>query len=151
MLAPPPGAWSADFDGGIAVNTAKWIAGASLTLLLAAAPLANATVAKDVAGDWMGTLHAQGAAVHIVVHLHRSHQGGYVGTLDNPERGAASVPLKSVATSDGVLTFAVADGAGFRGGWDDAHGQWRGTWTEAGASWPLSLKLNDNDSVEIAP
>jgi hypothetical protein len=65
--------------------------------------------------------------------------------MDSPDRGAARVPIMPIAAADHALAFA-ANGAEFRGDWDAARGQWQGVWTEAGASWPVSLRY-DIDSV----
>ena len=94
----------------------------------------------------MGALRSKGETGHIFIHIHKTVSGGYVGTMDNPDRGEASVPIRPIAAADNALAFA-ADGAEFRGDWDAARGQWRGTWTEAGASWPVNFTQNVDSGV----
>jgi hypothetical protein len=129
------------------LSTSKWITGAGLTLALAAGTAAHATSSfpSSARGDWTGTLGSKSGAVHIFIHIHRTVSGDYVATMDSPDRGAARVPVTPIAAADHALAFA-ANGAEFRGDWDAARGQWQGVWTEAGASWPVSLRY-DIDSV----
>jgi len=123
------------------MGASKWIAGVALALAMA--PVAHATPSfpPGATGDWMGTLGAMGAPRRIFIHIHQRLSGEYVGAMDSLDRDYASVPITPIAAADDTLAFAV-DGAEFRGDWDAVHGQWRGTWTEAGASWPLNLTQN---------
>ena len=120
--------------------------------LAAAAPVQAAPLyPANSTGDWAGTIGPGGSTRHVFVHIRKTQAGGYVGVMDSPETSASSVPIAPVDAPAGALAFA-GGGAQFRGDWDAAHGQWRGTWTEAGASWPVSLRydLEDNSPARIA-
>jgi hypothetical protein len=111
------------------------IAGLSMALA------AHAAFAQQAAGDWLGTLTVNPTLVfHLAVHVAKTPQGGYAGTLDSLDRGAFDVPLADVASSDGALSFTVPSlKASYAGKRDPAAGDWDGLWTQPQGSWPLKL------------
>jgi hypothetical protein len=115
---------------------------------LGAAGTASATPSypASAAGDWTGTLGSGGAARHIFVHIHKTLAGAYLGTMDSPDSASREVALSPMSMTDGSLAFAAGD-ATFRGQWDPMHGQWTGTWTEAGQTWPVSLKQDVDNAT----
>ncbi|HEY5410882.1 MAG TPA: hypothetical protein VIJ94_09160, partial [Caulobacteraceae bacterium] len=115
---------------------------------LGSAGIAKATPSypAHAAGDWAGAIESEGAAKHIFVHIHKTLSGGYVGTMDSPEGGDRNVPIRPIGAIDDSFAFAAGD-AVFRGKWDATRGQWRGIWTEAGASWPVSLRQDVDNAT----
>jgi hypothetical protein len=126
------------------------VAGMALGLGTALPAWATPTFPANSAGDWAGTIGPSGARRHVFVHI-RNTSAGYVGRMDSPETSASSVPIAPIDAPADTLAFA-GGGARFRGDWDASSGQWRGTWTESGASWPVSLKydLEDTSPARIA-
>jgi|GEM_PF-4320708 len=113
---------------------------AVVAVLVASTLAGSATAAQNLAGDWSGTLRSASGSRHIAVHIHADARGGYVGTLDSTE-APGSVPLESVSGRADLLAFS-APGVSFQGKWDASAAEWRGSWKEANASQPLSLKWN---------
>lgn len=124
---------------------AKWVAGASVALLATAAAAAP-TFPANATGDWSGTVQAKDAPKHLFLHIHKT-RGGYVATLDSPEREAGAIAVTPLGSADGILAFA-ADGGRFRGVWSDARGRWEGTWTEGDSMTPLTLSFNADNSMQ---
>jgi hypothetical protein len=110
--------------------------------------IANATPSypANAAGDWAGAIGSDGVAKHIFVHIHQTLSGGYAGTIDSPEGGNRNVPIRPIAAIDHAFAFAAGN-AVFRGEWDSVRGQWRGTWMEAGASWPVNLRQDVDNAT----
>jgi len=111
-------------------------------VMLAAVSLAAVCVApaQNIAGDWQGTLKANGAELRVVLHITKADGGGLKGTMDSPDQGALGIPITTIDVKDSKLNFTV----------DAVHGAYEGTisadangisgnWSQ-GPSVPLDFK-----------
>jgi hypothetical protein len=104
--------------------------------------LAGASLAADASGDWLGTIAVgPGRTFHEAVHIEKTSQGGYAGTLDSLDRATFGIPLSDIAADADTLSFTVATQpvATYTAKWDSASGQWTGRWSQNGRTVPLIL------------
>jgi uncharacterized protein len=112
---------------------------AGLGLALA---LAGASFAADPSGDWLGDIAVgPGVTFHEAIHIEKTPQGGYSGTLDSLDRAAFGIALGDIAAGADTLSFTAAThpAATYTAKWDAASGQWTGQWSQNGQSFPLIL------------
>jgi len=105
----------------------------------AATTVLTAKQAAVYAGTWRGALQAGGQTLHLVLHIARVSPGRYAASLDSTDQGAYGL----------VSTFTVNGGAfdlqvpsvrgGYHGVLSANHRTLKGTWSQGGASLPLSL------------
>ena len=102
----------------------------SLTLILGP----QAASAQTAAGDWVGALTINPALnLRVAVHIRKTSQGVYAGTVDSPDQGNFDKPLSDIAVVAGALSFSDATlSARYEGKWDPAARQWVGQWTQSG-------------------
>jgi hypothetical protein len=118
----------------------------------AAAPGATASIA----GDWNGSLNADGKTLRVVLHIAAAKDGTLTGTLDSLDQGLSAIPVASIALKESNLTFSVtalpvpgnyegtvkANGAGIEGTWTQAQPMTlnftRGAATAAAAAKPAA-------------
>jgi serine-type D-Ala-D-Ala carboxypeptidase/endopeptidase len=113
-----------------------------LAAALAATTIAAPAIAQEAAGNWLGVLDVSGTRLPLVIHLKRDEGGVLSGTMDSPAQGATGIPLAEVKVEAGSLTFAVPTIAGtYKGQWDADAKLWKGEWSQAGQSWPLSFAV----------
>jgi hypothetical protein len=104
--------------------------------------LAGASFAADPSGDWLGAITVgPGLTFHEAVHIEKTPEGVYSGTLDTLDRASFGIPLGNVAADADTLSFPAATQpvATYRAKWDAAAGQWVGQWTQSGQTLPLIL------------
>lgn len=91
-------------------------------------------------GDWLGVLNAGGASLRIVFHIYTAEDGRLSTNLDSPDQGAFGIPVNQTTYEAGLLTLALPQlGASFEGRLDETGASLVGTWSQGGASFPLSL------------
>jgi hypothetical protein len=61
--------------------------------------------AQDIAGDWQGTLSANGAELRLALHITKSTDGTLKATLDSVDQGANGIPVSSISLKDSKLTL----------------------------------------------
>jgi hypothetical protein len=76
-----------------------------LLALVVSSPLCRAQA--QVAGDWQGTLTAQGEVYHIVLHIVAARDGSLSATVDNIDQGEIGVPASPVTLKDSKLSVTV--------------------------------------------
>ena len=109
----------------------------TLTLFTLAALSANA---QDIAGDWQGSLKANGAELRLVLHITKAAGGSFTGTLDSIDQGAMAIPVSSVTLKGPQLGLGVvAVHASYSGKVNADASAISGTWTQVG-SLPLEFK-----------
>jgi uncharacterized protein len=111
-----------------------------LTVLIAAA--ACFASAQEIAGDWQGTLSANGSELRLVLHIERSAsaEGTLKATLDSVDQGANGIPVSSIAVKDSKLKLEVEAVHGTYEGKIATDGKTiTGTWSQ-GQSLPLDFQ-----------
>jgi hypothetical protein len=111
-------------------------------LILAAQVVASASLvsAQNIAGDWQGTLSANGGELRLVLHITKGDDGMLKATLDSVDQNANGIPVSSISLKDSKLNLGV----------DAVHGTYEGkvatdgntisgTWSQ-GQSLPLDFK-----------
>lgn len=127
----------------------QWIRRAVLAALPALlAPSARAA-APTAAGDWDGALAINGAKLRVVLHL-KPAPGGYAGALDSPDQGAMGLPATAVEGADDALAVRFPFGL-FKGALAPDGQTLTGTWTQGGATLPLTLLRRAPDGLAATP
>ena len=111
----------------------------AIPLLMTAifAPLSRAQ--SQIVGDWQGALNANGAKLHIVLHVSAEKGGALQATLDSVDQGAMGIPVSDLSF-DGThlsLTIAAVNGK-YEGSVNRGATAIEGTWTQ-GAPLPLTF------------
>ena len=95
---------------------------------------------EEIVGDWRGTLEVPGGGTLPVI-FHITETGGELaGTLDSPNQGATGIPIDSVVFDHPHLSLRIAAIAGGYEGDLGSDGTIVGTWSQGGASFPLTLE-----------
>jgi hypothetical protein len=113
------------------------------TLRLAALVMAAtyAASAQDVAGDWQGTLSANGAELRLVLHIAKNADDTLKATIDSVDQpGGNGIPVSSISLKDSKLSLGLAAvHATYEGNVAAGGKTISGTWTQ-GAALPLEFK-----------
>jgi len=105
-----------------------------LCLAVAAIAAASAAYAQNIVGDWEGTLPADPSNLHLLVHIAKSADGAYQGTMDCTEQGLKGLTISSFILDGPKVTFRVGDVHGSFEGKISADGNsMEGTWTQSRA------------------
>jgi hypothetical protein len=117
----------------------QWLAGG--VMWLSAWPLLAAP--STMVGTWQGTLKAGGIELRLVVYVSQTADG-FAAKFDSPDQGAKDLPFDSATVADGTLTLtAKAGSAVYTGKLTEDGTQLKGTWKQAGQSFPLDLRRDD--------
>src|SRR5262249_11913958 len=110
------------------------------------------TPARDMAGDWEGTLSVTPQiSLRITLKVSAGKDRTLSGTWGSPEEGLEGLPLASIALKDGVLTFATKHGVTYKGKPNAAGTEVAGEWTQRGRIHTLTFKRYDPSKVAAAP
>jgi len=94
--------------------------------------------AQEITGDWNTILKAGGQELPLVFHI-KQVDTGYSGSLDSPKQGAFRLEASAVTYTEDTLTFVLAQlGISFEGKLD-TKGDFDGTFSQGGLSFPLLL------------
>lgn len=119
----------------------KRIFAAIVLFLCAGLPLCMAQTAANLAGDWNGTLDANGTKLRLVVHISQSKDGKLTATIDSPDQNANGIPVSSVEQTGSDVKLELSQlAASFQGKMNAAGNEISGDWKQGGASLPLDLK-----------
>jgi pimeloyl-ACP methyl ester carboxylesterase len=101
----------------------------SITLLAALAPLAHAQA--PITGDWLGTLNAGGAQLHLALHIVAAKDGSLTSTLDSIDQGANGIPVNATTLKDAKLSLTInAVHGSYEGAVNKDATEIDGTWTQ---------------------
>ena len=143
------------YDGKLnAAGTAiegTWSQGQSLPLVfnrMSAPPKTQHKPAapSDIDGTWLGTLDTGMGNLRLAFHITNT-EDGLTATLDGLDQSVKGIPA-TAATRDGLtikLELKQIAGA-FEGKLDKARATMEGTWTQAGNTFPLTLKRTKDAS-----
>lgn len=81
----------------------------------------------SLAGDWEGTLDANGNEVHIAWHAAVGADGAFTSTFDNKDEGVNGIKAKLVEFKDSKITMSVDDQAEVNGSVINIRGTFVGT------------------------
>lgn len=125
------------------------IASACMSIAFAAT---GAVAAESREQTWEGSLEVQpGVALRLVLHVREAANGTLSASLDSPDQGAVALKVDQVTRDKKRLVFELSElGAKFDGKLNEAGTRATGTWSQGGASFPLSLKKNDNPRLAPA-
>ncbi len=87
----------------------SFFATASLIALSAFALTPSAFAQASLAGDWQGTLDANGTTFHLVWHLAAAADGTFTSTFDNIDEGVYGIKAKTTAIKGSDVTAEVDD------------------------------------------
>lgn len=111
-----------------------------LFLLFAFLLFAAVSFAQDIAGDWNGTLHANGGELRLVLHISKNSDGSLKATLDSVDQGANGIPVSSATLQDSKLSLDVQAVQGtYEGKVNADASEISGTWTQGA---PLDLNFH---------
>jgi pimeloyl-ACP methyl ester carboxylesterase len=101
-------------------------------------------VAQDIAGDWIGTLHAGSVNLRVLVHITRGTGGTLKADMDSLDQNAKAIPISSIELKENRLTFtSTTVQCSYEGTVNTERTAIEGTFTQ-GASLPLSFKRASN-------
>jgi hypothetical protein len=104
--------------------------------VLTAAP----AFAQEPVGDWTGLVAGQ---LHIIVHIAKSTEGLYSGSLESPDQGSFVLPMENIELTPNHLAFSIPTISGsYEGTWDAGTKSWVGTWHQ-GQFIPFNLTSLD--------
>lgn len=81
---------------------------ALLLLFVTTLPVAAVRIGptqQDIDGDWIGTLHAEGSSLRVLVHITRGTDGTLRADMDSPDQNAKGIPISSIELKRNKLTF----------------------------------------------
>jgi uncharacterized protein len=116
-------------------------------ILILAAILMAATwaQAQDIAGDWQGTLSTGSSELRLVLHITKTADGTFKGTLDSVDQGANGIPVSSISLKSSKLSLGI----------DAVHGTYEGTVSADGktisGTWSQGQPLPLNFERAAAP
>jgi hypothetical protein len=95
---------------------------------------------SDIDGIWSGTLDTGAITLRIVFHITNT-EDGLTATMDSPDQNAKGLPVTAVTRSGSALILELKQvGGKFEGKINNDLTVIDGTWTQGGASLPLTLK-----------
>jgi hypothetical protein len=114
---------------------------AVVTLAATAAAFAADKPAKGIEGAWLGTLKVSSIELRIAFRISRRPDGTLTALLDSIDQGAKGIPVDKVAFKGAELRLESTPIKGvYQGTLDDEATTLQGTWTQAGQTWPLTLR-----------
>jgi uncharacterized protein len=99
-----------------------------------------AAQAHALEGNYVGTLQAGEAQLHLILHLTKSSTGSLHATLDSLDQAVYAIEASSISYSAPTLKLEVASaGAHFEGKFSPDHQTIEGQWVQGNASLPLKF------------
>src|SRR3979490_2690684 len=107
------------------MKTLRFLASAALLIACAAAQ-----TAPNVAGDWTGTLDANGTLLRVIVHL-KGDAKQLTGAVDSLDQGAMGIPIETGKVEGSTLHFDVGTLNGsYEGKLNDGATEVVGNWSQ---------------------
>lgn len=133
-------------DAARNVIAGTWSQGGGSLPLEFARPKARAEVKprtpkpSDIDGDWEGSLDAGGQTLQIMLHI-TTYEDGMSAKLDSPNQNIKGAPVTTIQRDGSKLNFEMKQFAGtFEGTIDKELKTIKGDWSQAGTTFPLTLK-----------
>ncbi len=115
----------------------------SLFLLLSALCIGTAAgqpSLKDIEGSWSGVLKTIAGDLNLVLHFTMTEADTISATLDSPDQGAKGIPCGRVSLEDDTVCADIPVIKGQYKGVYDGDSLLRGTWTQLGRSYEMTLR-----------
>ena len=95
---------------------------------------------SSIAGEWAGTLQAGETQLHLVLHLSKDAQGGWLAKLDSLDQAVFGMEASRISQSQDTLSFELDSvGGKYRGTLLPDHKTIRGIWEQGGTALPLKF------------
>jgi pimeloyl-ACP methyl ester carboxylesterase len=108
--------------------------------------------AQTLEGTWSGTLHAGDTALHLVLHIAKGNYGSFAATVDSLDQGVYGIEVGSLQQADSTFKFEIPSvSASFKGEISADHHAIEGTWSQGGASLPLTFHRQAHMSASNSP
>jgi len=123
-------------------------------LLLVFSTFSFAQSKPGAAGHWEGSITLPNGALKVIVDLDRDAKGAWIGDIDIPDQGVKDLSLRAIAVSGDAVSFELTISAGgpkFDGKVAEDDNTITGNFTQAGSSFPLSLKRTGDAKVVQEP
>jgi pimeloyl-ACP methyl ester carboxylesterase len=96
--------------------------------------------AQTLEGTWSGTLQAGDTALHLVLHIAKGNYGSLAASVDSLDQGVYGIEVGSLQQVDSTFKFEIPSvDASFKGEISADHHAIEGTWSQGGASLPLTF------------
>ena len=134
------GTYEGNVNAAATAIDGTWSQGQPMPLKFTRAPKPTGDIVpSDIAGVWQGAVQIGGRPLPLVFHI-ASTPAGLAATMDSPDQGATGLPVTSTIRDGYNLTMQLASlGAKFQGTIAKDLSSIAGTFTQGGASLPLSL------------
>ncbi|MCB1023047.1 MAG: alpha/beta fold hydrolase [Acidobacteria bacterium] len=106
--------------------------------LIAIIFMANIGFSQDITGSWYGVLEVSTVKLRMVINIVKTDKG-YTSTLDSPDQGTKGMAASSTKFENSELTVELGNGAVKYTGKLSDDGTIIGTFSQAGANYPLNL------------
>jgi hypothetical protein len=108
--------------------------------------------AQTLEGTWSGTLQAGDTALHLVLHIAKGNYGSFAATVDSLDQGVYGIEVGSLQQVGSTFTFEIPSvSASFKGEISADHHAIEGTWSQGGASLPLTFHRQPHMSASKSP
>ncbi len=123
-------------------------------LLLVSSSFAQQPANKnpDIAGAWMGAIEVP-PAIRLRVVFHVSGSGvALASTMDSIDQNARGIPVSKTTFDGSTVVFDMPNiGGRFEGNLDAAAATIKGTWSQGGGSFPLTLaRVTDPKTLQLS-
>ena len=117
----------------------------------AAKPVTPAPAAQPVAivGDWEGAIETPAGDMPVTLHVTRSKDGKFGGSIDSPDQGAMGLPLTALTLKGADLFFEIKSvGGTYTGKLAANNAVITGTWKGVMGAMPLKFKRPAKSAVK---
>jgi uncharacterized protein len=108
--------------------------------------------AQTLEGTWSGTLQAGDTALHLVLHIGKGNYGSFAASVDSLDQGVYGIEVGSLQQVDSTFKFEIPSvDASFKGEISADHHAIEGTWSQGGASLPLTFHRQPHMTASKSP
>ncbi|EDP98399.1 alpha/beta hydrolase [Kordia algicida OT-1] len=105
--------------------------------------------AQDISGTWKGALKVPGMELPLAFNISET-DGTYTATLDSPKQNAFGIPIDKTTFENNKLTITQSQmGMEYTAMYED--GVFKGTFKQAGQTFPLHLEKGEKEVKKIKP
>ncbi len=125
--------------------------GTATTFVSAAGQEPTPSDSSDFAGNWIGTLDAGAAQLRLRFVIAEGDEG-LSATVFSIDQGNTEIPVETITTNGDTISMSMPMvGASYKGALSAEDGRITGTFTQAGASFPLILERAPYGEGEAGP